>query len=100
MAFLSDENRLNYFTFLTDIRQYLPELNLKLQGKSQNVNKLFQHICAVEKKIEQFLVQLGRATLTNFTCLAVRKIEFPDFHSTYCAANVQMLHDVFTGRFP
>ena len=54
MAFLSDENWLNDLTFLTDITQNLSDLNLRLQGKSQLVNKLFEHICAFEKKLDLF----------------------------------------------
>ena len=73
VAFLSNENWLN---------DYLSDLNLKLQGKSQLVNKMFEHICAFEKKLELFQVQLSRATLTHFTCLATRKLEFPDLDCT------------------
>ena len=76
VAFLSDENWLNDLAFLTDITQHLSDLNLKLQGKSQLVNKLFEHICAFEKKLEIFQAQLSRATLTHFTCLATRNWNF------------------------
>ena len=89
VAFISDEIWLNYLTFLTDITQHLSEQDLKLQRKSQLVNKLFEHICAIEKKLELFPVQLGRATLTNFTCLAANKIEFPNLDSTNYAVSVQ-----------
>ena len=64
VAFLCDENWLNDLAFLADITQHLSELNLKLQGISQLANKLFVHICALEK-IELFQVQLGRGTLTR-----------------------------------
>ena len=73
---------------------------MKLQGKHQLVNKLFEHICAFEKKLELLRVQLGRATLTHFTCLAARKMEFPDFDSTNNAVSAQKLCDEFTSRFP
>ena len=46
VALLSDENWLNDLAYLTDNAQHLPELNMKLQWKSQLVNKLFEHICA------------------------------------------------------
>ena len=88
VAFLSDENCLNNLAFLTDITQHLSEMYLKLQGKCQLVNKLLDHICAFEKKIELFQVQLGRATLTQFTCLVARKMEFPDLDYTNYAASV------------
>ena len=51
VAFSSDENWLNDLTFLTDITQHLSELRLKLQKKSQLVNNLLEHICALEEKI-------------------------------------------------
>ena len=64
------------------------------------MNKLFKHICAFEKKLELFQVQLGRATLAHFTCLAVRKMEFLDLDSINYAASVKKLRDELTSRFP
>ncbi|XP_076373036.1 general transcription factor II-I repeat domain-containing protein 2B-like [Tachypleus tridentatus] len=98
--FLSNENWLNDLAFLTDITQHLSDLNLKLQGKSQLVNKLFEHICAFEKKLELFQVQLRRAILTHFTCLATRKLEFPNLDCTKYGTSVQKLRDEFANRFP
>ena len=49
VAFLGDEDWLNYLAFLTDITQHLSELNLILQGKCQLVNNLLAHICEFEK---------------------------------------------------
>ena len=100
VAFLSNEKRLNDLVFLTDITQHLSDLNLRLQGKSQLVNKLFEHIFAFEKKLELFQVQLSRATLTHFMCLATRKLEFPDLDGTKYGASVQKLLDEFANRFP
>ena len=64
------------------------------------MNKLFEHICAFEKRLELFQVQLGIATLTHFTCHAASKIEFPDPDSTNFVASLQKLSDEFTIRFP
>ena len=100
VALLSDENWLNDLAFLTDIAQHLSELDLKLQGKSQLVNKLFDHICAFDRKLELFQVQMSRATLTHYTCLAARKMEFPYLGSTSYATSVQKLRDEFTSKFP
>ena len=99
MFFLSDENWLNDFAFLTDITQHLSNLNLRLQEKSQLVNKLFEHICAFEKQLELFQVHLSRATLTHFTCLATRKMEFPDLDCAKYGACVQNLRDEFANKF-
>ena len=99
-SYVMKTGRINDLAFLTNNTQHLSELSLKLQGKSQLVNKLFEHICALEKKFDLLQVQLGRDTLTHFTCLAARKIEFPDLDSTNYAASVQKLRDEFTSRFP
>ena len=63
VTFLSDENLLNDLAFLTNIMQHLSEQNLKLQDKSQLVNKLFEHIFAFETKFELFQVLFGRDSL-------------------------------------
>ena len=96
---LSDENCLNDVVFLADITHHLPDLNLRLQGKSQLVNKLFEHICAFEKKLELFQIQLSRAILTRFLCLATRKREFPDLDCAKYGARVQKLRGEFANRF-
>ena len=98
-AFVSNENWLNDLAFLTDITQHLSNLNLRLQGKSQLVNKLFEHICAFEKKLELFQVQLNRTKLTHFMCLATRKLGFRDLDCTKYGASVQKLCDEFANRF-
>ena len=50
VRFLINENWLNNLAFLTDIKQHISDLKLKLKGKGQFVNKMFEHICALEKK--------------------------------------------------
>ena len=74
-------------------------LNLKVQGKSQLMNKMFEHICAFEKKLELFQVQLSRATLSHFRCLATGKLEFLDLDCTKYRARVQKLRNEFANRF-
>ena len=88
VAFLGDENWLNDLAFLTDITQHLSDPNLRLQRKSQLVNK-FERIYVFEKKLELFQVQLSRVTLTHFMCLVIRKLEFPDLDCTKYGASVQ-----------
>lgn len=100
VAFLSDENWLNDLAFLTDITQHLSDLNLQLQSKDQLVNKLFEHVCAFEKKLELFQAQLSRGTLTHFTCLFTRKLEYPDLDCTNYAGCVQKLRDELANRYP
>ena len=100
MTFLSNKNWLNDLVFLTDITQHLFDLNLRLQGKGQFVNKLFEHICDLEKKLELFQFQLSRVTLTHFVCLATKKLEFPYLDCAKYGASVQKLRDEFANRFP
>ena len=95
VAFLSDN-----LAFLIDIIQHLSDLNLRLKGKSLLVNKLFENICGFEKKLELFQVQLSRATLTHFICLATTKLEFPDLDGSKYGASVKKLHGEFANRFP
>ena len=66
VGYLSNDDWLNDIAFLTDITQHLSDLNVKLQGKGQLVNKMFEHICSFEKKLKLFQSQLCRAALTQF----------------------------------
>ncbi|XP_067929495.1 general transcription factor II-I repeat domain-containing protein 2A-like [Watersipora subatra] len=54
VACLTDDDSLNDLAFLTDITQHFSDLNVKLQGKFQLVNKIFEHICSFEKKLLLF----------------------------------------------
>ena len=96
---LSNENCSNDFAFLTDITQHLSDLNLNLQRKNQLVNKMFEHICDFEKKLELFQVQLRRATLMHLPCLATSKLEFLDLDCTKYGAGVEKLRNEFANRF-
>ena len=99
VTFLSNENCLNDFAFLTDITQHSFELNLNLQEKNQLVNKMFEHICDFEKNLELFQVQLKIATLTHFACLATRKLEFLDLDCSKYGARTEKLRNKFANRF-
>ena len=76
VAFLGDDNWFNDLAFPTDISQHLSEMKLKQQGKSQLVNKSYEHICALEKKLKLIKVQHNGATVTHFACLAARRWNF------------------------
>ena len=64
------------------------------------MSRLFEHICAYDKKLDPFQVQFGTAMLTYCMCLAARKMEFPHLDSSNYAASVQKLRDDFTSWFP
>ena len=99
VRFLSNENWLNDLAFLTNITQLISDLNLKLQGKGQLVNKMLEHIYAFEKKLELFQVQLGRGILTHFKCPSTRKLKFPNLNCTNYGASVEKLCEEFANRF-
>ena len=88
----------NVLAFLTDFSQHISDLNLNLQGKGQLLNKMFEHICAFEKKMV-FQVQLSKRILTHFKCLTTRKLEFSDLNCTNYGASVQKLSEEFANRF-
>ena len=90
VAFLCDENCLNDIAFLTDITQHLSQMNLKLQGKHQFVNMLFEHICALKKL---FQVQFGKAILTHF-------LQSGRWNFMILIPPIMLLRDEFTSRFP
>ena len=62
VSYSNDDDWLNDFAFLTNITQHLSEFNLKLQGKSQLVNKMSEHICSFERKLHLFHIQLGKTS--------------------------------------
>ncbi|XP_029641134.1 general transcription factor II-I repeat domain-containing protein 2-like [Octopus sinensis] len=78
VAYSNDADWLNDIAFLTEITQQLSDLNVKLQGKSQLVNKMFRHICSFEKKLQLFQTELSRTALTHLLRLADRKVEMLD----------------------
>ena len=60
---------------------------------------MFEDICAFEKKLELFQIQLSRGILTHLKCLTTRKLKFPDLNCTNYGASVQKLREEFANRF-
>ncbi|KAI6652455.1 General transcription factor II-I repeat domain-containing protein 2A-like [Oopsacas minuta] len=54
VSFLDDDQWLNDLAFLVDITKYLADLNLKLQGRKQFVNNLYEHVKALINKLQLF----------------------------------------------
>ena len=69
---MEDDHWLNDLTFLVDITKYLTELNVKLQGKEQYVNKLYEHVEAFFQKLEFILKQLINEKVVNLTTQSTR----------------------------
>ena len=56
-------------TFLVDITQHLADLNLKLQGKNQLENKMFEHIQLFNQKLKLFQSQLMKNDIAHLGTL-------------------------------
>ena len=54
VSFLDDDQWLNDLAFLVDITKYLADLNVKLQGRNQFVNNLYEHVKAFISKLQLF----------------------------------------------
>lgn len=72
ISFFSDNEWLNDLAFLTDLTHHLSDLNIKLQGKDQLCNKMFQHVLAFESKLQLFLGQLSKEDTFHFELLTTR----------------------------
>ena len=62
VSFMDDE-WLNDLAFLVDITKYLADLNVKLQGKDQFVNKLYEHVQMLIQ--EQLIIYEGSCPFHN-----------------------------------
>ena len=69
---MEDDDLLNHLVFLVDITKYLTELNKRLQGKEQYVNKLYEHLQAFIQKLELIQKQLINMKVVHFTMLSTR----------------------------
>ena len=70
VSFMEDDQWLNDLAFLVDITKYLAEFNVKLKGKEQCVNKLYEHVQAFIQKFELIHAQLINKKVVHFTTLS------------------------------
>ena len=80
-----------------DITKYLADLNLKLQGKEQFVNKMFEYISALILKLNLLKEQLAQKKAVHFPCLSTRPVATVD-HAKYSAL-LNNLIEKFETRF-
>ncbi|XP_023723809.1 protein FAM200A [Cryptotermes secundus] len=57
---------LNNFAFLTDLTSHLNALNLKLQGKKQNISQLYGHIEGFRKQLDVMQIALKSNNTAHF----------------------------------
>ena len=75
VSFMEDDHWLNDLAFLVDNTKYLAELNVKLQGKEQYVNKLYEHVQAFIRKLELIQKQFINKKVMHFTTLSTKDEE-------------------------
>ena len=96
-SFLDDDQWLNDLAFLVDITKYLMELNLKLQGKKQFINNLYEHVKAFINKLQLFHQQFNLKNIVHFSTLSTRQSEIVD-HVKYSALINNLINE-FELRF-
>ncbi|KYO31248.1 general transcription factor II-I repeat domain-containing protein 2A isoform B [Alligator mississippiensis] len=97
VSFMDDDAWLNDLAFLVDSTKYLGDFNLKLQGKDQFVNRLYEHIQSFIHMLELLQIQLNKKNVTYFTILLTRCAETVN-HDKYSAL-ISHLLDEFKQRF-
>lgn len=63
---LKDLEFLNILAFLTDLTSHLNTLNLKLQGRKQNISQLYGHVEGFRKKLEVMQIALKENNTAHF----------------------------------
>ncbi|KAI6655301.1 General transcription factor II-I repeat domain-containing protein 2A-like [Oopsacas minuta] len=97
VSLMDDDQWLNDLAFLVDITKYLADLNLKLQGRKQFVNNLYEHVKAFINKLQLVHQQFILKKMVHFSTLSSRKSETVN-HDKYSAL-INSLIDEFKLRF-
>ncbi|XP_069506309.1 general transcription factor II-I repeat domain-containing protein 2A-like [Ambystoma mexicanum] len=97
VTLLDDASWLNDLAFLVDITKYLLDLNIKLQGKDQFAQRLYEHIQSFVHVLELFQKQLNEKNATHFTVLMTRSAHSIN-HDKYLALVGNLLNE-FKNRF-
>ena len=79
----SDSKWLSDFAFLVDITNHLNSLNLKLQGKNQLVNVLYEHVCAFQARLRLWEFQLKQQNCAHFPTLNANQPIDVTYYSTF-----------------
>jgi hypothetical protein len=91
---------LSELAFISDITKYMNDLNMKLQGKQQNVSNLFGH--GFHDKLKFFKTTIEWHDLTHFPCCKELAEELSDYEgsdfSTF-VSNIEGMMEEFQTRF-
>lgn len=88
--------------FLTDLTSHLNELNLKLQGKQQNIANLFGHINGFKNKIKLFKSSLEKNDFSFFPSCKEHFEEMKDFEEVSYLPHIKYIDTIveeFENRF-
>lgn len=96
---LKNEEWLCTLAFLTDITEHLNTLNLKLQGRKQNICQLVSHIEAFRKKVTIFEEDLKKSDLKFFKSCSEMKNENSCADFTQFGHYFTQLREEFEVRF-
>jgi len=95
--FLNDNVWLNDLAFLVDITKLLADLNVKLQGKDQLANKMYEQVLAFSQKLQLLQKQMSLKEVVHFPTLLTRPTQTVN-HAKYSEVLARLL-DEFTNRF-
>jgi hypothetical protein len=78
------------------------DLNMKLQGKQQNVSNLFGHVNGFRNKLKLFKTAIERNDLTHFPWCEELAEELSDYegsHFSTFVSNIEEMMEEFQTRF-
>jgi hypothetical protein len=96
---LKNHNWLCTLAFLADLTESLNYLNLKLQGKNQNIAQLMSHIDSFRRKLSIFKDNMEKNDPTHFKACTVINEELENADFTHFADYIEDLAKEFQTRF-
>lgn len=99
---MQDPTFLSDLAFMTDMTNHLNELNLKLQGKQQNIANLYGHLDGFKNKLKLFKSTLANNIFTFFPNCKEHSEEINNFEETSFSDHVKHIETIieeFENRF-
>ena len=96
---LSDENFLCKPAFLTDITMHLNVMNLRLQGRNQNISHLVGHVETFKIKLHLFATCLKNNDLSHFDSLHELLADDVEVECSRFVEDIEALSHEFENRF-
>ena len=96
---LSDKNFLCKLAFLTDITMHLNVLNLRLQGRNQNISHLVGHVETFKMKLHLFATCLENFDVSHFDSLHELLADDVEVECSHFVEDIEALSHEFENRF-